>query len=131
VLDFIGPKHVVVVHNKIEHEKHLLRTVVLIKVLSFSILLKFLIRVITAVSVFVLAEKMKPCVTHRDLNSRNILVKADLSCCLCDLGFAMKISGSKYFHNGEEQHAETKSINDVSRMVQFLKNAVFWDLGLL
>jgi hypothetical protein len=26
-----GPKHVVVVHNKIEHEKHLLRTVVLIK----------------------------------------------------------------------------------------------------
>jgi hypothetical protein len=30
-----GPKHVVVVHNKIEHEKHLLRTVVLIKVLVF------------------------------------------------------------------------------------------------
>jgi hypothetical protein len=29
-----GPKHVVVVHNKIEHEKHLLRTVVLIKVLE-------------------------------------------------------------------------------------------------
>jgi hypothetical protein len=29
-----GPKHVVVVHNKIEHEKHLLRTVVLIKVLT-------------------------------------------------------------------------------------------------
>jgi hypothetical protein len=29
-----GPKHVVVVHNKIEHEKHLLRTVVLIKVLG-------------------------------------------------------------------------------------------------
>jgi hypothetical protein len=28
-----GPKHVVVVHNKIEHEKHLLRTVVLFKVL--------------------------------------------------------------------------------------------------
>jgi hypothetical protein len=31
-----GPKHVVVVHNKIEHEKHLLRTVVLIKVLVKS-----------------------------------------------------------------------------------------------
>jgi hypothetical protein len=28
-----GPKHVVVVHNKIEHKKYLLRTVVLIKVL--------------------------------------------------------------------------------------------------
>jgi hypothetical protein len=28
-----GPKHVVVVHSRIEHEEHLLRTVVLIKVL--------------------------------------------------------------------------------------------------
>lgn len=25
----------------------------------------------------------------------------------------MKISGSKYYYNGEEQHAETKSINEV------------------
>jgi hypothetical protein len=32
-----GLKHVVVVHNKIEHEKHLLRTVVLIKVLDDNI----------------------------------------------------------------------------------------------
>jgi len=63
---------------------------------------------------FLLSDKLKPCVSHRDLNSRNILVKADMSCCLCDLGYAMKISGSKYFYNGEEQHAETKSINDVS-----------------
>ncbi|PSN47472.1 hypothetical protein C0J52_01954 [Blattella germanica] len=65
---------------------------------------------------FLFIDKMKPCVSHRDLNSRNILVKTDLSCCLCDLGFAMKISGSKYFHNGEEQHAETKSINDVGTL---------------
>nr|CAD7439695.1 unnamed protein product [Timema bartmani] len=62
------------------------------------------------------SDKMKPCVSHRDLNTRNILVKADLSCCLCDLGFAMKISGSKYYYNGEEQHAETKSINDVGTL---------------
>lgn len=61
-----------------------------------------------------ITDKLKPCVSHRDLNTRNILVKTDLSCCLCDLGFAMKISGSKYFYNGEEQHAETKSITDVS-----------------
>ncbi|GFG31184.1 hypothetical protein Cfor_12775 [Coptotermes formosanus] len=61
-------------------------------------------------------DKVKLCVSHRDLNSRNILVKADMSCCLCDLGYAMKISGSKYFYNGEEQHAETKSINDVGTL---------------
>ena len=61
-------------------------------------------------------DKEKPCVSHRDLNTRNILVNADLSCSLCDLGFAMKIVGSKYFQNGEEQHAETKSINDVGTL---------------
>lgn len=31
----------------------------------------------------------KPCIVHRDLNSRNILVKSDLSCCICDLGLAV------------------------------------------
>lgn len=31
----------------------------------------------------------KPCIVHRDLNTRNILVKADLSCCICDLGLAV------------------------------------------
>jgi len=34
---------------------------------------------------------VKPTVVHRDVNSRNILVKADLTLCLCDFGFAMKI----------------------------------------
>lgn len=58
-------------------------------------------------------DKIKPCVSHRDLNTRNILVKSDLTCCICDLGFAMKISGARYYQNGEEQHAETRSINEV------------------
>lgn len=54
------------------------------------------------------------CVAHRDVNSRNVLVKADLTCCLCDLGFAMEMSGAHYYHNGEQQHAETTSLSDVS-----------------
>lgn len=61
-------------------------------------------------------DKFKPCIAHRDMNSRNILVKADGSCCICDLGLAVQISGSKYYSNGEEQHAETKSINDVGTL---------------
>lgn len=60
--------------------------------------------------------KIKPCIAHRDMNSRNILIKADGTCCICDLGLAVQISGSKYFVNGEEQHAETKSINDVGTL---------------
>lgn len=62
----------------------------------------------------IITGKIKPCIAHRDINSRNILIKADGTCCICDLGLAVQISGSKYYVNGEEQHAETKSINDVS-----------------
>ena len=58
---------------------------------------------------------VKPAVAHRDVNSRNILVRADGTCCICDLGFAMKISGGRYYSQGEELSAETTSLSDVSR----------------
>ena len=35
-------------------------------------------------------EKYKPCIAHRDLKSKNVLVKSDLSCCLGDFGLAMR-----------------------------------------
>lgn len=31
----------------------------------------------------------KPCIAHRDINTRNVLVRGDLSCCVCDLGLAV------------------------------------------
>ncbi|KAH8369556.1 hypothetical protein KR093_000155, partial [Drosophila rubida] len=63
-----------------------------------------------------LGELHKPCVAHRDLNSRNILVQADLSCCIADFGFALKVFGSKYEYKGEVAMAETKSINEVGTL---------------
>uniref|UniRef100_A0A182QQA2 Serine/threonine-protein kinase receptor n=1 Tax=Anopheles farauti TaxID=69004 RepID=A0A182QQA2_9DIPT len=58
-------------------------------------------------------DLIKPCICHRDLNSRNILVKSDLSCCIGDLGFALKTFGARYEYRGEITLAETKSINEV------------------
>lgn len=58
----------------------------------------------------------KPCICHRDLNSRNILVKPDLTCCICDFGFALKAFGSRYEYKGEMTLAETKSINEVGTL---------------
>lgn len=38
----------------------------------------------------------KPAIAHRDLKSKNILVKDDGECCIGDLGFAVKLNpGSK------------------------------------
>ncbi|XP_054724812.1 uncharacterized protein LOC129235146 [Uloborus diversus] len=62
------------------------------------------------------ADKLKYPIAHRDLTSRNILVKPDLSCMLCDFGFAVCISGSKYFMNGEEHIAEKKSLAEVGTL---------------
>lgn len=58
-------------------------------------------------------ELSKLCICHRDLTSKNILVKPDLTCCLCDFGFSMKTSGPRYEYRGEMILAETKSINEV------------------
>lgn len=38
---------------------------------------------------FLHSDLGKLCIAHRDINSRNILVKSDLSCCISDLGLAV------------------------------------------
>lgn len=58
----------------------------------------------------------KPCVVHRDINSRNILVNADMTCCISDFGFALKTFGSCYEWRGEIVVAEQKSMNEVGTM---------------
>lgn len=35
-------------------------------------------------------EGVKPAIAHRDLKSRNVLVKTDGTCCICDLGLSIK-----------------------------------------
>lgn len=36
-----------------------------------------------------LSANHKPPIAHRDLNSRNVLVQSDGTCCISDFGFAM------------------------------------------
>ncbi|CAL4115463.1 unnamed protein product, partial [Meganyctiphanes norvegica] len=61
-------------------------------------------------------DLVKPCVSHRDFNTRNLLLKNEMSCVVSDLGFAIHTQGSKYYINGEEQHAETSSLTDVGTL---------------
>lgn len=40
-------------------------------------------------------------------------MKADGTCMICDFGFALQVSGSKYFVNGTEGQAEADSLTEV------------------
>lgn len=53
----------------------------------------------------------KPAVSHRDLNSRNILVKPDGTCVIIDFGLSMKLTGNRPARHGEEENA---AISEVS-----------------
>lgn len=45
----------------------------------------------------------KPTIVHRDLKSKNILVKADMTACIGDFGLAMQCSGGR---TGDESHGQ-------------------------
>ncbi|GBN86029.1 Bone morphogenetic protein receptor type-2, partial [Araneus ventricosus] len=60
--------------------------------------------------------KIKMCIAHRDLTSRNIIIRENKTCMVCDFGFAICISGSKYYLNGDEQLAESTSLMDVGTL---------------
>ena len=36
------------------------------------------------------SESVKPPIAHRDIKSRNILVKADFTCCIADFGLSVR-----------------------------------------
>ena len=63
------------------------------------------------------SDDYKPAIAHRDFNTRNILVRNDLTCCICDFGFAMQIHGTRFQRGGDEYQEQT-SLADVSQNVE-------------
>ncbi|XP_067127484.1 activin receptor type-2B-like [Centruroides vittatus] len=61
-------------------------------------------------------DKIKPCVAHRDLTSRNVLIRNDGGCMICDFGFAICLQQGKYYRNGELKVAETTPLADVGTL---------------
>uniref|UniRef100_A0A2R8NAH4 receptor protein serine/threonine kinase n=1 Tax=Callithrix jacchus TaxID=9483 RepID=A0A2R8NAH4_CALJA len=50
-------------------------------------------------------DHYKPAISHRDLNSRNVLVKNDGSCVISDFGLSMRLTGNRLVRPGEEDNA--------------------------
>ncbi|XP_040004200.1 bone morphogenetic protein receptor type-2-like [Xiphias gladius] len=55
-------------------------------------------------------DQYKPAVAHRDVTSRNVLVRADLSCVLADFGLSMRLTGNRPCRPGDD---ETLAISEV------------------
>ncbi|KAK0148384.1 Bone morphogenetic protein receptor type-2 [Merluccius polli] len=67
----------------------------------------------------------KPAVSHRDLNSRNILVKADGACVIIDFGLSMKLTGNRPPRHGEEENAAISEVGTIRYMApEVLEGAV-------
>lgn len=49
------------------------------------------------------SDQYKPAVAHRDITSRNVLVRADLSCVLSDFGLSMRLPGSRSCRPGDDE----------------------------
>ncbi|XP_033624844.1 bone morphogenetic protein receptor type-2-like [Asterias rubens] len=58
----------------------------------------------------------RPAIVHRDINSRNILVKSDLTCVIGDFGFAMKVFGSSVVREGDEDNSTITDVGTVRYM---------------
>lgn len=67
----------------------------------------------------------KPAISHRDLNSRNVLVKNDGTCVISDYGLSMKLTGNRLVRPGEEENAAISEVGTIRYMApEVLEGAV-------
>ena len=65
-------------------------------------------------AVILLPGKLKPVIAHRDLNSRNVLVTSDLSCVICDFGFALAVESRRTAGDAASVDVQRSAVTDVS-----------------
>ncbi|XP_061580070.1 bone morphogenetic protein receptor type-2-like isoform X1 [Cololabis saira] len=61
-------------------------------------------------------DQYKPAVAHRDLTSRNVLVRADLSCVLADFGLSMRLTGNRPCRQGDDDTVAISEVGTVRYM---------------
>ncbi|KAM8934104.1 bone morphogenetic protein receptor type-2 [Pelodytes ibericus] len=70
-------------------------------------------------------EHYKPAFSHRDLNSRNVLVKNDGTCVISDFGLSMRLTGNRLVRPGDEDNAAISEVGTIRYMApEVLEGAV-------
>ncbi|XP_053295074.1 bone morphogenetic protein receptor type-2 isoform X1 [Pleuronectes platessa] len=62
------------------------------------------------------ADQYKPAVAHRDVTSRNVLVRADRSCVLADFGLSMRLTGHRPCRPGDDDTVAISEVGTVRYM---------------
>ncbi|XP_078536362.1 bone morphogenetic protein receptor type-2 isoform X3 [Lissotriton helveticus] len=71
------------------------------------------------------ADNYKPAISHRDMNSRNVLVKNDGTCVISDFGLSMKLTGNRLVRPGDEDNAAISEVGTIRYMApEVLEGAV-------
>ncbi|KAK9537175.1 hypothetical protein VZT92_004811 [Zoarces viviparus] len=61
-------------------------------------------------------DQYKPAVAHRDVTSRNVLVRSDLSCVLADFDLSMNLTGSRPCRPGDDDTVAISEVGTVRYM---------------
>jgi hypothetical protein len=62
----------------------------------------------------------KPAIAHRDIKTRNILVKSDLSCCIADFGLAVRYSRyENHFENNPYYFPQCTKVSIFPKIIIF------------
>ncbi|XP_069388744.1 bone morphogenetic protein receptor type-2-like isoform X2 [Paralichthys olivaceus] len=61
-------------------------------------------------------DQYKPAVAHRDVTSRNVLVRDDLSCVLADFGLSMRLTGHRPCRPGDDDTVAISEVGTVRYM---------------
>ena len=112
--------------------------------INFDLLIKFSCSIINGLNHLhteIISTRCKPAIAHRDLKSKNILVKSNFECCIADFGLAVRFNsennkldvGTNQIREGSQRYMAPECLNGCLniRSIEELKCADIYSFSLV